>query len=74
MNGLRNWPLRRAVDGMLYAGNAVRLVEALDAATGKTLCVQESIAPGLAGLAGQSNRGVRPPVARITHFRTRAYL
>ena len=46
------------VDGVLYAGNAVGLVEAFDAATGKTLWVQEPIDAGLAGMAGQSNRGV----------------
>jgi glucose dehydrogenase len=46
------------VDGVLYAPNAVGLVEAFDAATGKTLWVQEPIDPGLAGVAGQGNRGV----------------
>jgi glucose dehydrogenase len=46
------------VDGVLYAGNAVGLVEAFDAATGKTLWVQEPVDPGLPGMAGQSNRGV----------------
>jgi glucose dehydrogenase len=46
------------VDGALYAPNAVGLVEAFDAATGRTLWVQEPIDPGLPGVAGQGNRGV----------------
>ena len=46
------------LDGVLYAPNAVGLVEAFDGATGKTLWVQEPIEPGLQGVAGQSNRGL----------------
>jgi glucose dehydrogenase len=46
------------VEGVLYAPNAVGLVEAFDAATGKTLWVQEPIEPGLQGVAGQSVRGL----------------
>ena len=43
------------VNGVLYASNAVGLVEAFDPGTGKTLWVQQ---PGPEGLAGTSNRGV----------------
>jgi quinoprotein glucose dehydrogenase len=46
------------VDGVLYAPNAVGLIEAFDAATGKTIWTQEPMEAGLAGVAGQGNRGV----------------
>jgi quinoprotein glucose dehydrogenase len=46
------------IDGVLYAGNAVGLVEAFDPGTGKTLWVQEPLEPGLRGLAGLSTRTV----------------
>src|SRR5258705_7475801 len=44
------------VNGVLYAPNGVGLVEAFDAATGKTRWVQQPFAP--AELAGDSTRGV----------------
>jgi len=46
------------VNGVLYAGDALGLVEALDPATGKTLWVQEPLVPGFRGLAGISTRGI----------------
>jgi glucose dehydrogenase len=46
------------VDGVLYAPNAVGLVEAFDGATGKTLWVQEPLDASLQAVAGQGNRGV----------------
>lgn len=52
-NNFRSTPLM--VDGVLYASNAVGLVEAFDPGTGKTLWVQK---PGPAGLTGTSNRGL----------------
>lgn len=52
-NNFRSTPLM--VDGVLYASNAVGLVEAFDPGTGKTLWVQK---PGPEGLTGTSNRGL----------------
>ena len=46
------------IDGVLYASNAIGLVEAFDPATGKTLWTQEPLFPGFRGLAGLSTRGV----------------
>ena len=43
------------IDGVLYASNAVGLVEAFDPGTGETLCLQE---PPLATLQGVAGRGV----------------
>ena len=58
------------VNGVLYASNAVGLVEAFDPGTGKTLWVQS---PGKDGLQGTSNRGVaywgNGDEARIITFR-----
>src|SRR5437879_3725403 len=42
------------VDGVLYAPNAVGLIEAFDAGSGKTIWVQEPLEKNLAGVAGQS--------------------
>ena len=52
-NNFRSTPLM--VDGVLYASNAVGLVEAFDPGTGKTLWIQKV---GDDGLRGTSNRGV----------------
>jgi len=43
---------------VLYAPNAVGLLEAFDATTGKTVWVQEPDKSGMQGVAGQSTRGV----------------
>ncbi len=55
-NYLRGTPV--IVDGVLYAPNAVGLVEAFDPLTGKTLWVQKPYLPTLKEAAGQSTRGV----------------
>src|SRR5579862_6781856 len=55
-NYLRGTPIM--IDGVLYAPNAVGLVEAFDAMTGKTLWVQKPFAPTLKEAAGQSTREV----------------
>ncbi len=52
-NNFRSTPLM--VNGVMYASNAVGLVEAFDPGTGQTLWVQK---PGPDGLVGTSNRGV----------------
>lgn len=52
---LRGTPIM--VDGVLYAPNAVGLLEAFDPETGRTIWVQEPFEPGLRGVAGQSTRG-----------------
>ena len=44
------------LDGVLYAPNAIGLVEAFDAGTGETVWVQEPVSPDEA--AGRSNRGL----------------
>jgi glucose dehydrogenase/mono/diheme cytochrome c family protein len=46
------------IDGVLYASNAVGLVEAFDPVTGKTLWVQQPFAATLKEAAGESTRGV----------------
>ena len=46
------------VDGVLYTPNAVGLVEAFDAGTGRTVWVQEPSEKSLRAVAGQSTRGV----------------
>lgn len=46
------------VDGVLYAPNAVGLVEAFDPATGETLWTQQPFEPTLEEAAGSSTRGV----------------
>ena len=53
---LRGTPIM--IDGVLYAPDAVGLVEAFDPATGKTLWVQKPFAPTLKEAAGESTRGV----------------
>jgi len=53
-NNFRSTPLM--VDGVLYASNAVGLVEAFDAETGKTLWIQKPGADPI--LASGANRGV----------------
>ena len=72
-NNFRSTPLM--VGGVLYASNAVGLVEAFDAGTGTTLWVQQA---GPEGLTGTSNRGVafwgQGADARIiTHRNQRLY-
>ena len=54
---LRSTPV--LVDGVLYAPNAVGLVEAFDPATGRTLWVQEPFEPTLEEVRGRSSRGVQ---------------
>jgi glucose dehydrogenase len=46
------------VDGVLYAPDGIGLVEAFDAATGRTKWVQQPVEPTLREAAGQSTRGV----------------
>jgi glucose dehydrogenase len=53
---LRSTPI--IVDGVLYAPNAVGLIEAFNPGTGKTVWVQEPLERGLQGVAGQNTRGV----------------
>ena len=55
-NYLRGTPIM--IDGVLYAPDAVGLVEAFDPATGKTLWVQKPFAPTLKEAAGDGTRGV----------------
>ena len=55
-NYLRGTPI--IVAGVLYAPDAVGLVEAFDPLTGKTLWVQKPFEPTLKEAAGQSTRGV----------------
>lgn len=52
---LRGTPMM--IDGVLYVPNAVGLIEASAAATGKTLWVQQPFKPTLREVAGQSVRG-----------------
>jgi glucose dehydrogenase len=67
-NNFRSTPIM--VAGVLYASNAVGLVEAFDPGTGQTIWVQD---PGPSGLQGSSNRGVaywgEGAEARIITFR-----
>ena len=53
---LRGTPIM--IGGVLYSSDLVGLVEAFDAATGKTLWVQKPFAPTLKEASGQSARGV----------------
>jgi quinoprotein glucose dehydrogenase len=46
------------INGVLYAPNGVGLIEAFDAAAGKTKWVQQPVEPTLKEAAGQSTRGV----------------
>jgi quinoprotein glucose dehydrogenase len=55
-NLFRSTPLM--IDGVLYASNGLGLVEAFDAATGKTLWIQEQLEQGSEALTGTSTRGV----------------
>lgn len=55
-NYFRGTPIM--INGVLYAPNGVGLMEAFDAATGKTKWVQQPIEPTLKEAAGQSTRGV----------------
>lgn len=55
-NYLRGTPI--LIGGILYAPNAVGLVEAFDPATGKTVWVQQPFTDSLREAAGQSSRGV----------------
>ena len=67
------------VGGVLYAPNAVGLIEAFDAGSGKTVWVQEPTEKSLQAVTGQSTRGVdywesqreqRLVVVRGTHLYT----
>ena len=59
LNPIRNFrPTPLMIDGVLYAPNAVGLVEAMDPGTGRTLWVQEPLYEGFRGLAGMSTRAV----------------
>ena len=53
---LRSTPI--LVDGVLYASNAVGLVEAFDPGTGETLWLQRPPVPTLEGVAGRGAHGV----------------
>ncbi|MEE2635611.1 MAG: PQQ-binding-like beta-propeller repeat protein [Acidobacteriota bacterium] len=55
-NYLRSTPI--LVDGVLFASNAVGLVEAFDPGTGETLWTQAPAGPTLAGVAGRGAHGV----------------
>jgi len=55
-NYFRGTPI--VVNGVLYAPDGVGLIEAFDAATGKTKWVQQPVEPTLKEAAGQSTRGV----------------
>ena len=55
-NYLRSTPIM--INGVLYASNGVGLIEAFDAATGKTKWVQKPFPKSLKEAAGQSLRGV----------------
>jgi quinoprotein glucose dehydrogenase len=46
------------VDGVLYAPDAIGLLEAIDPATGKTIWVQQPYAPTMREAAGRSVRGI----------------
>ena len=53
---LRSTPI--LVDSVLYASNAVGLVEAFDPGTGETIWMQRPLTPTLAGVAGRAAYGV----------------
>ena len=55
-NANRSTPLM--VDGVVYAPNAVGLVEAWDPATGETIWVQEPVGEGAAAYRGAGHRGI----------------
>jgi quinoprotein glucose dehydrogenase len=55
-NYFRGTPIM--VDGVLYAPDGVGLIEAFDAATGRTIWVQQPARPTLREATGQSSRGV----------------
>ena len=55
-NYLRSTPIM--VEGILYASNAVGLVEAFDPGTGETIWMQRPLTPTLAGVAGRAAFGV----------------
>ena len=55
-NYLRSTPIM--VNGILYASNAVGLVEAFDPGTGATVWMQRPLAPTLEGVAGRAVQGV----------------
>ena len=55
-NYLRSTPI--LVDGILYASNAIGLVEAFDPATGDTIWMQKPRTPTLEGVAGRAAHGV----------------
>ena len=55
-NYLRSTPIK--VDGILYASNAVVLVEAFDPGTGETVWMQRPLTPTLEGVAGRAAHGV----------------
>ena len=55
-NYLRSTPIM--VEGILYASNAVGLVEAFDPGTGETIWMQRPLTPTLAGVAGRAAYGV----------------
>ena len=55
-NDFRSTPLM--VGGVLYASNAVGLVEAFDPGTGRTLWIQEPLEEGFRGVAGRSTRSL----------------
>ena len=55
-NYLRSTPIM--VDGILYASNAVGLVEAFDPGTGETVWMQRPLTPTLEGVAGRAAHGV----------------
>src|SRR5271156_6122166 len=55
-NYFRGTPIM--VNGVLYAPDGVGLIEAFDAATGRTKWVQQPVEPTLKEAAGQSTRGV----------------
>ena len=55
-NYFRGTPIM--IDGVLYAPDGVGLIEAFDAATGKTKWVQQPVEPTLKEASAQSTRGV----------------
>ncbi len=55
-NYFRGTPIM--IDGVLYAPDGVGLIEAFDAATGRTIWIQQPASPTLKEATGQSTRGV----------------
>ena len=53
---LRSTPVK--IDGVLYAPNALGLIDAFDPATGETVWQQEPVSTVMQEVAGQSTRGV----------------